>query len=106
MLTTNQRGLTAETAIVHECVKRGILRLYSNRRGPAGMITRRYTPDEVDGFAAFCLGTNACYFLPAEFASQRQVHLRLGATKNNQQNGVRWARDYEFGATLRRLQGP
>jgi hypothetical protein len=32
--------------------------LYSNRRGPAGMITRRYTADEVDYFAVHCAGSH------------------------------------------------
>src|SRR4051812_44368295 len=80
MLTTNQKGLIAETAVIAECIRLGIgvcrpmdderydlvldlrpqllrvqckwasryddvviARLYSNRRGRDGMITRRYT---------------------------------------------------------------
>jgi hypothetical protein len=31
------------------------------------------------------------------------VQLRISPTKNNQERRIRWARDYEFAATLRRL---
>jgi hypothetical protein len=140
VLTTNQKGAIAETAIALEAIKLGIgvyhsyaderydlifdmgrellriqckwaswhgdvvvVRLYSNRRGPSGMITRKYTPEEVDGFAAFCMETGRCYFLPADFTRHREVRLRVGPTKNNQKSGVRWARDYEFTATIGRL---
>jgi hypothetical protein len=86
MLTTNQKGLLAEQAVIYECVRLGIgvakpldderydlildvdsrllriqckwaaehgdvitVRLYSNRRGPDGMITKRYSSEDVDG---------------------------------------------------------
>ena len=140
MLTTNQKGAVAETAIALEAIKLGIdvyrpyvdgrydlifeigrellriqckwaawhgdavsIRLYSSRRGPAGTIRRTYTPEEVDGFAAFSLETGRCYFLPADFTRYYEVRLRLGPAKNNQQLGVRWAKDYEFAATIGRL---
>jgi hypothetical protein len=100
MLTTNQKGLIAETAVIGECVRLGIgvcrpldderydlildlrprllrvqctwaaryddvvvARLDSNRRGPNGMITRRYTPDEVDCFAAHCAELGQSFLL-------------------------------------------
>lgn len=140
MLTTNQKGAVAETAIALEAIKLGIdvyrpyvdgrydlifdmghellriqckwaarhgdvvvIRLHSNRRGPAGMIRRTYTREEVDGFAVFCVGTGRCYFLSADFAGYHEVRLRLGPAKNNQRVGVRWAKDYEFAATIGRL---
>jgi PD-(D/E)XK nuclease superfamily protein len=137
VLTTNQKGLLAETAILKECIQLGIsvsrpladerydlifdrgrellrvqckwavrlgpvvvVRLYSNRRGAAGMITRRYSTAEVDAFAAYCLELDTCYFMPASFVQFREVRFRLGPTLNNQVVGIRWARDYEFAATL------
>jgi hypothetical protein len=140
MLTTNQKGLAAEQAVILECVKLGIrvakpldderydlildldsklwriqckwavqlgdvvvIRLYSNRRGPEGMITRRYSEEDVDGFAAYCLETGKCYFLPVTFARYREVRFRLGPTLNNQAVGIRWASDYEFAATIGRI---
>jgi PD-(D/E)XK endonuclease len=62
---------------------------------------------ELDAFALYCVDTERCYLLPGgDFAANRQVHLRLAPARNNQEHGIRWARDYEFGATLSRLSGP
>ena len=143
MLTTNQKGLLAETTVIRECVKLGVgvarpldderydlildlrpellrvqckwatryddvlvVRLYSSRRGPTGTINRCYGLDEVDAFAVYCDGTDTCYFLGPEFAGTPQVLLRLGPTRNNQAQLVRWARDFEFAAKVRSLLGP
>jgi hypothetical protein len=140
MLTTNQKGLMAENAVVAECISLNIgvsrpidderydlildlrprllrvqckwasiegdvvvARLYSNRRGPNGMITRCYTDDEVDGFAVHCAAIHTSYFLPTEACGRRALTLRLAPTKNNQARGIRWAADYEFAAKIRSL---
>jgi hypothetical protein len=82
-------------------------RLYTSRRGPQGLINPRYARGEFDAFGRYCADTERCYLLPAdEFVAKRQIYLRLSPTRNNQQIGIRWARDYEFGATLSRLKGP
>jgi hypothetical protein len=82
-------------------------RLYTSRRGPEGLMNRRYNPGEFDSFALYCPRNDQCYLLAAdEFVAFRQVHLRLEPSRNNQALGIRWARDYEFGATLQRLPGP
>jgi hypothetical protein len=82
-------------------------RLYTSRRGREGMIVRRYQPGEVDAFAFYCPELDRSYLVPGdEFAARRQIHLRLHPSKNNQQAGVRWARDFELGATLEPLLGP
>jgi hypothetical protein len=84
-----------------------LARLYTSRRGPDGMIVRRYQPGEVDVFALYCAETDTCYLLPAsEVIANRILHLRLRPSRNNQEARVRWARDYEFGATLTRFLGP
>jgi hypothetical protein len=71
------------------------------------MICRRYSAGEFEAFALYCPDTDACYLLPAEkFVARRQIHLRLSASRNNQLSGVNWAQEYEFGATLSKLQGP
>jgi PD-(D/E)XK nuclease superfamily protein len=81
--------------------------LYTSRRGREGMISRRYEPGEFDCFGVYCPDTRACYLLAANtFVAQRNVYLRLRETQNNQQQGVRWARDYEFAVTLGQLRGP
>ena len=143
MLTTNQKGLIAENAIVAECVELNvgvcrplgaerydlildlrptllrvqckwagrygdvvIARLYSNRRGPNGMITRRYTTDEVDAFAVYCGELRRSFYIPAADVPGRALQLRLGPARNNQAIGIRWSKDYEFAARLRSLLGP
>jgi hypothetical protein len=82
-------------------------RLYTSRRGPEGLRDARYRSGEFDAFALYCPDVERCYLLPAdEVVAFRQVHLRLVPSRNNQFLGIRWARHYEFGATLARLQGP
>jgi hypothetical protein len=144
MLTTNQKGFVAETAVLHECAKLGIavskplddqrydlifdvgskllrvqckwasrrgdvliVPLYSARRTAEGLRRSYYSAAEIDAFAAYAPDTGRCYF--AEFLAIRPLqalHLRLARTKNNQLKGVRWATDYEFGATLFPPPGP
>jgi hypothetical protein len=83
------------------------VRLYTSRRGREGMINRRYVLGEFDAFGVYSPDTEECYLLPArQFVSQRQVYLRLSPTQNNQAAGVRWAQDFELGATLSALRGP
>jgi hypothetical protein len=144
MLTTNQKGAIAETAIAHEAIKLGIgvyhsyaderfdfifdlrprlvrvqcksapregdvivARLYSARRTATGLVRRIYNAGEIDAFALYCPDTEKCYFLDVkDFESRNCVFLRLDPTRNNQASGVNWAREYEFGATLKHLVGP
>ena len=81
-----------------------LLRCYSSRRNRNGLLRRKYVEGEIDAFAAYCPANDRCYFLPIElFTDRTQVHLRLGACRNNQTMGVNWAEDYEFAA---RLGGP
>jgi hypothetical protein len=77
------------------------------RRGPAGFIHRGYAPGEIDAIAAYCAELDKCYLLPLEMSVGRAlVQLRVDPTKNNQASRINWARDFELGATLARLQGP
>jgi hypothetical protein len=88
------------------CDDRVIVRCYSNRRAREGLRRRVYTADEIDAFAAYCPELDRCYFLPiGSFAARTQVFLRLSPTRNNQRSLVNWAKDFEFAATLGRLQG-
>jgi PD-(D/E)XK endonuclease len=144
MLTTNQKGLVAESAVMFECAKLGIgvsrplnderydlifdlrgnlmrvqckwasrhgdvivVPLYANRRAAEGLRRTYYTRDEVDAFAAYCAETSACYFFRfGEVDVKQELSLRLAPTRNGQASGIRWARDFEFGATIERLLGP
>jgi hypothetical protein len=85
-----------------------VIRTGRCRRGREGnIIHRSYRPDEIDAIAAYCLDTGRCYLLPHELSVNRSlVQLRLAPTKNNQVEGIRWARDHDLGATLTALQGP
>lgn len=78
-----------------------LLRCYSCRRNREGLLRRKYAKGEIDAFAAYCPDVDRCYFLPyAAFAGRSQVLLRLAPSKNNQAQGINWAKDYEFAATL------
>ena len=79
-----------------------VVRCYRSRRTRHGLLTRAYTAEEVDAFAAYSMDLDRCYFLPfALFPEQRNVQLRLSPSRNNQRAGINWAEAYEFGATLR-----
>ncbi len=82
-------------------------RLSTSRRGPEGLRNRRYNLGEFDSFGLYCPDNDQCYLLPAnEFVAFGRAHLRLEPSRNNQALGIRWAREYEFGATLQQFQGP
>ena len=77
----------------------------TSRYTPHGYVSTCYTPDEVDAVAAYSPELACCYLLPIrEILGRRAVYLRLTATKNNQSDGIRWARDYEFASIIRRLR--
>ena len=137
-LTTNQKGLIAENAVIREAILLGIgvarpldderydlildfgptlvraqckwavrkgdivlVNCYTSRRGPHGMIIRRYSEDEIDAFVAYCAELDRCYYLPRdEFDGKRFVHLRLAPSKNNQRAKTNAAGEYEFDAKL------
>jgi hypothetical protein len=76
-----------------------VVRWYSCRRNRGGLVRHKYRVGEIDAIAAYCPDLDRCYFLP--FVVERsEVLLRVGPPKNNQSEGVNWARDYEFAAKL------
>jgi hypothetical protein len=144
VLTTDQKGVIAEQAVVFEAVRVGLgvylplgderydmildlrprlvrvqckwavrvdsvvqVRARTCRRGRDGLINRNYKPGEIDAIAAYCAELERCYLLPTEMSVGRAaVQLRLAPCLNNQRRGINWAEDFEFGATIARLQGP
>jgi hypothetical protein len=81
-----------------------VVRCRSGRRTREGVVMRRYTADEIDAFAAYCLDLDRCYFLPIEcFEGLGSIHLRLRPARNNQALRIHRAEDFEFGARLRAL---
>ncbi len=84
-----------------------VVRCYSARRNAEGLLRRRYRAAEVDAFAIYCADVRRCYFLPFErVPPSGALQLRLARPLNNQKVGVRWAKQYEFAATLGKTRGP
>jgi hypothetical protein len=76
---------------------------YRNRRNRDGLLRQYYSAEDIDAYAAYCADVDKCYFLPIDnFANRIAIQLRLGPTRNNQNVGINWAKDYEFAATLGR----
>ena len=51
---------------------------------------------EADYFGVYSPDMEKVYLVPVDDAPDGVANLRLEATKNNQQKGVRWAKDYEI----------
>jgi hypothetical protein len=114
MLTTNQKGAVAEAAIAKAPTELGI-GVYRP------MATNAAISSSTSAFGSCASNASGRHetamsspsvFTPrgglenSELAATTTVLLRVEAAKNNQAAGIRWARDYEFGATLGRLAGP
>ena len=90
-------------------VKTGRLRngcvLFSAQRinGHHGTRRFKYTDDEFDLFGVYCPDNDGKYLVPrlGELAEGR---LRICATKNNQQQQIRWAIEFEFEEYLKKLK--
>lgn len=75
------------------------VRFVTNRRGPNGFITTRYTAEEIDAVAAYCPELDECYYIPiAEIDGTTTFHLRLAPTLNGQRAALHFATDYRLGA--------
>jgi hypothetical protein len=84
-----------------------VVRCYSRRRTPQGLVNWAYTTDEVDAIAAYCDELDRCFLIPIERIDGRTtIQLRLAPARNNQARRINWAVDFELPATLSRLQGP
>lgn len=51
---------------------------------------------EADYFGVYSPDTGKVYLVPVDDAPNDAATLRLDATKNNQEKGVRWAKDFEI----------
>ena len=51
---------------------------------------------QADYFGVYSPDTGKVYLIPVDIENTRQVILRLTPTRNNQEKGVRWAKDYEI----------
>jgi hypothetical protein len=78
-------------------------RCSTSRHTPGGYRRSTYSADEIDAIALFAPDTDGCYLIPIQEAEgHKAISLRLAPTRNNQAELVRWARDYELPASLRR----
>jgi len=78
----------------------------TSRHTPRGYLRTTYSSEEVDAIAAYAPDTDTCYLIPIqEVSGQGMISLRVAPTANNQARHVRWARDYELAASLRRNWG-
>ena len=84
-----------------------VVRCVTCRGRREGFIHRSYGRGEIEAIAAYCADVDRCHLLPPQLAVEREaLRLRLAPSRNNQWVGVNWAREFEFGATLRRQLGP
>ncbi len=51
---------------------------------------------QADYFGVYSPDTGKVYLIPVDIENTRLVILRLTPTRNNQEKGVRWAKDYEI----------
>ena len=56
---------------------------------------RRYEPIEFDLFAVYCPDNNAIYAIDFD-KSRSEGRLRCAETRNNQQEKIRWANEFDF----------
>jgi hypothetical protein len=81
-----------------------IVRCYRARRNADGLLRQFYSANEVDLFAVYCASVDRCFLIPfADVPAGATMQLRVAPTRNNQARRIRWAEDYDFAATLRRL---
>jgi hypothetical protein len=81
-------------------------RCSTSRHTPSGYRRSTYCADEIDAIAAYAADTDDCYLIPIrEVEGHKTISLRLAATRNNQADRVRWARDYELHSSLKRNWG-
>jgi hypothetical protein len=81
------------------------VRIATSRYTPRGYVSTSYTSEEIDAVTAYSPELQRCYLIPIDEVSGRgAIHLRVDPTRNNQAERIKWARDYEFSAMVRRLR--
>ena len=80
--------------LLHDVVR---VRCYSCRRTRDGQMKRRYSSNEVDALAAYCIDLDRCFYFPIDWLDGRAtIQLRLRPTRNNQRSGINWADEFAF----------
>ena len=79
--------------------------LKTSRYTPRGYVITSYTAEEIDAIGVYAPDLRNCFLIPiAEVSGRRAIHLRVDPSRNNQAQGITWARDYELPAMLARLR--
>lgn len=81
-----------------------VIRLTTSQYTSRGVITTKYSADEIDAVAAYCEELEQCFLLPAdEVVDKRQLHLRVSSPENSQRAALNWAADYDFSGAIAQL---
>ncbi len=68
----------------------------NNSQGAARGVRKEYTSEEIDAFAVFCPELEQCFLVPVTIGLTRMASLRVTEARNNQKQGIRLAKDFEF----------
>jgi hypothetical protein len=68
---------------------------YHTRAGRTRHKRRDYR-GQIDYFAVYCPAVGKVYLVPVDHVGTSSAMLRLLPTRNKQEKGVRWAKDYEL----------
>jgi hypothetical protein len=81
------------------------VRTETSRFTPNGYVCKPYSSAEIDAIAAYAPELQASFLIPmTSISARRVVSLRLEPARNNQAEGVRWARDYELESVIQQLR--
>ncbi len=100
MLTTDQKGAIAESAIVHAAIKAGIDVYRPVREGGRYDLIFDVGPQADSRPVQVGGSAHRRDRRPAVFSGHPYVQLRLSPTRNGQKRGVKWAERFEFEAKL------
>jgi PD-(D/E)XK endonuclease len=74
-----------------------MIRCRTCRRSRTGLVHRSYATDEIDLIVGYCAELDQSYVVPfADYFRRGAIHLRLAPTRNNQRQGILWAKDFEL----------
>lgn len=51
---------------------------------------------QIEAFGVYCPDTHKCYLVPITEVGGRQANLRVSPSKNKQEKGIRWAKEFEI----------
>lgn len=81
------------------------VQLKTSRYTPNGYVRTAYTAAEVDAIGAYSQDLRTCFLVPiGEVDGRTGIHLRTAPTKNNQADGIKWARDFQLARVLETLR--